>query len=434
MKNTLLQELAGLILRRRLFCTNIFSGTTRWEEVWFAVKVLGQGPETWFTGPWNARFEARLAQTVGTPGAVSFATGRMALFAILKALGLKPGDEVIIPAFTCVVVPNAILYAGVRPVYGDIEPETFSLDPNKLERVITPRTRVIMAQHTFGLPCRLAEIMEVAGKKGIPVIEDCAHALGGTYQGKPMGAVGEAAFYSLDHSKVISAASGGMAVSRDRELLEKIRTVQAESPYVVPAFLRKTLRGYILMHLLSHPRCYFWGKMPLALAIKGNLVKWFGNYRDTALPLEYPFPARLPDVLARIGLSQLDHLEENLAHRKMIARRFENILEANPRAFADRASRAAWLRYPFLLENRAVFLKKVQKYHDLGIWFTSVTHCRSDHFEAVGYTPGSCPVAEAITSRVVSIPTHQRMMGLDILADHLRKMKRVSATTFLYEG
>jgi dTDP-4-amino-4,6-dideoxygalactose transaminase len=363
---------------------------------------------------------------------VSFATGRMALFAILKALDLKPGDAVIIPAFTCVVVANAILYAGARPVYAEIEPETYSIDPDKLESALTTRTKAILAQHTFGIPCRLGELLAWADKRGIPLIEDCAHALGGTYQGAPLGSIGTASFFSLDHTKIISTASGGMAASKDAGILHKVRAVQEAAPYVSREHMQKILQGYILQHILGHPRLYFWGKMPMALAVRAGWAKWFANYLDTAPPRDYPFPARLPAVLCRLGLSQLDHLPENIATRTNMAWRFENILGANRRVLEDANSRAAWLRYPFLLHNRAEFLKRIEKYHDLGIWFTSITQCRNERLEEVGYFPGTCPRAEGIVHNIVSLPTHPRMIGLELLASHLKKMRPMGDRLFYY--
>ena len=121
----------------------------------------------------------QIAKTGGFTGEVyTLFKGRVALYVILKAMGVSPGDEVIMPAYTCVVVPNAVLYFGAQPVYVDVNKETFNIDPTKSEAAITKNTRVVMAQNTFDLSSEIAGIRGIADKHGIAVVEDCAHGFG----------------------------------------------------------------------------------------------------------------------------------------------------------------------------------------------------------------------------------------------------------------
>ena len=122
--------------------------------------------------------------------------GRVALYALLKAFDIGVGDEVIVPAFTCVAVINPIVYLGARPVYVDIGPRTYTIDPGRIERAITPRTKVILAQNTFGLSADLDSIVEIAKRHHIWVIEDCAQGFGGFYKERPNGTTGDASFFS----------------------------------------------------------------------------------------------------------------------------------------------------------------------------------------------------------------------------------------------
>ena len=124
-----------------------------------------------------------------------FFKGRVALYAILKSIGIGQGDEVILPGFTCVVVPNAITYLGAKPVYIDIASVTFNIDPSKIEEKITEKTRAIIAQHTFGIPAEMDIIMEMAKKYNLYVIEDSCHAIGSKYKGKEIGTFGDASFF-----------------------------------------------------------------------------------------------------------------------------------------------------------------------------------------------------------------------------------------------
>ena len=149
----------------------------------------------------------------------------MALYSILEALDIGEGDEIILPAFTCVVVPNALIYKSVVPKYVDISVRDFNMDVTKIEAMITEKTKAIYAQHTFGIPCNLRKIKEIADKYGLLIIEDAAHALGSMYEGYNIGTWSNATFYSSDHSKVISTYLGGIATTNDDKTAHKIKNI-----------------------------------------------------------------------------------------------------------------------------------------------------------------------------------------------------------------
>src|SRR4029450_7851584 len=148
-------------------------------------------------GPDIARFEAAFAGRLGTGHAVAASYGRMAFYYVLKALDLPPGAEIVLPALTFWVVPDLARVAGLKVVFADIDPSTFTLDPVSLERAITPATRTVVPTHLYGLPCDMAAIMAVASRHGLKVVEDCAHAIGATFEGKAVGTFGEAGFFSF---------------------------------------------------------------------------------------------------------------------------------------------------------------------------------------------------------------------------------------------
>src|SRR5207302_3872730 len=127
-----------------------------------------------------------------------FAASRMALYAILEALGVGAGDEVIVPAFTCVVVPNAVRYRRATPVFVDIDRASWNIDPLAVERAITPRTRAVLVQHTFGVPADLRAVARVTAARGIAIIEDCAHLIGVSTEDGQLGTMGDAAFFSFE--------------------------------------------------------------------------------------------------------------------------------------------------------------------------------------------------------------------------------------------
>lgn len=154
--------------------------------------------------------------------------GRVALYALLKAINVKEGDEVIVPAFTCVVVPNAIKYCGATPIYVDINSTTYNTDIDKIEEKITPRTKVILCQNTFGLSSNVEELVSLAKKYNLYTIEDCTHGFGGTYNGKPNGTFCDAAFFSTQWNKPFSTGIGGFAYCKDDNLKEMLNRVNLE--------------------------------------------------------------------------------------------------------------------------------------------------------------------------------------------------------------
>ena len=247
-----------------------------------------------------SNYEKRFAHITGTNYAYSFGAGRMALYAILDALGIKEGDEIIIPAFTCVVVPNAILYHGAKPVYIDIATDMFNIDASKIESAITSKTKAIYAQHTFGVPCDVKKIREIANRHKLYVIEDAAHALGSYVDGEPVGSLADAAFFSTDHTKTISTHVGGMAVTNNPSLAEKLRLIQQKAPFLTAFTTRKIILTFMLEYILFLPPILWIGRAIYNVMLKTKLLFYFSDELNTKKPTKYPFPCRLSSAMAEI--------------------------------------------------------------------------------------------------------------------------------------
>ena len=192
------------------------------RDKWLAGKELGELEET-FKKYFNAK------------QAVSFSSARSGFYAILKGItevyGIKPEEsEVLIQAYTTIAIPNAIKWAGFKPVYVDIKEDTFNIDPDKIEEKITPRTKILLAQHTFGIPAQMDKIAEIAKMRKLILIEDCAHSLGAEFKGKRIGTFGEAAFFSFGRDKIISSTSGGIAIANNENLAEKLKNFRDSLP------------------------------------------------------------------------------------------------------------------------------------------------------------------------------------------------------------
>src|SRR5947207_15113910 len=199
------------------------------EEIVEACKARGE----FIRGPQIAAFEAAFARRHGVDAAsaITAAYGRMAFYYLLKALDLPPGSEIIFPSLTFWVVPELARAAGLTVVFADVDPQTFNLDPDSVERVVTSRTRVIVPTHLYGLPCDMDRILDIASRHNLIVIEDCAHALGATYKSRPVGTFGTGALFSFQTLKPLNCYGGGIALVQDPALAAKVRRIVEALPW-----------------------------------------------------------------------------------------------------------------------------------------------------------------------------------------------------------
>ncbi len=172
-------------------------------------------------GAYIPRFEQQFSEICGAQHGVACSNGTTALHLALESLGVGPGDEVIIPAFTLIVSANVVCLTGARPVLVDVRPDTWCIDERLIEAKITPRTKAIMAVHMYGHPCEMGAIMAVAKKHGLFVIEDAAQAHGATYRGRRVGAIGHLGCFSFYGNKIITTGEGGMLVTNDAEIARR---------------------------------------------------------------------------------------------------------------------------------------------------------------------------------------------------------------------
>lgn len=174
-------------------------------------------------GEYVDRFEREFASYCTVDHGVAMTNGTDALFIALKALGVGPGDEIMVPALTFVAVPAVVLTAGAEPVIVDVHPDYWCLDPAAVERAITPRTKAVVVVHAYGHPADMDPILELCRPRGIKVIEDCAEAHGARYKGRVVGSMGDAGCFSFYGNKVITTGEGGMAVTNDASLAQRMR-------------------------------------------------------------------------------------------------------------------------------------------------------------------------------------------------------------------
>ena len=269
------------------------------NELAYITKVLKGEEFSPGSGRWNAVLERAFAKKFGVKYAITHNSGTSALHTCLAAAGVGVGDEVISPALTVIMDTFAILYQNAIPVYADVDPETFNIDPQDIERKITPKTKAIITVSYYGLPCDMDPIMEIARKHNLIVIEDNAQCFLGSYKGRLAGTIGHMAIFSFENSKHISSGEGGIVVTNDPQLAERVRKV---------AYI-----GY--KHLQADE-----GK------VKFDEEEVFQSpeyKRHDTLGWNY----RMPEICAAMALAQVERLEDIVARRQEVARMYEEAIQ-----------------------------------------------------------------------------------------------------------
>ena len=316
--------------------------------------------------------EEELGNYLGIENIFLFSHGRSAFSAILKALKLRPGDEIILPGYTCVVVPNSIIFEGLKPVYCDIELETFGPDVDSVRKVVTPRTKAIVIHHLYGLVCKYyEELIDFCNDKNIYLIEDCAQALGAMFKGKMVGQYGTAAFYSMQHSKVISTGNGGIAATNDPSLAEQLHILQKNATYPENSYVKMTL--YRMKELYYSNKNTMMGKIyykynrlrKIEFPININQYE-----RKGILPKNYF--QRLHNSLAAVGLNQLRKIEKLNSIRRKSASYWNEWAGNNgivTPVVIDKSD-PVFLRYPLLLNKaeKEMLFREVIKESKVGDW------------------------------------------------------------------
>ena len=389
---------------------------TEIDDAWLAFKLLFC-PGQWKRGVAVKQLEQTLQQYLPIKYAHAFASGRTALYAILQILNLGPEDEVLLQAYTCVAVPDPILWVGAKPVYVDCDVDTFNMSTLDLERKITPQSKVLIIQHTFGLPAEIERLMVIARKHNLIVIEDCAHALGSAIDNKKMGTFGDVAFFSFGRDKVISSVFGGMAVTNREDLHHKLNTLTQE--YTDPPLL------WILQQL-NHPLITTKAKLFYNIGL-GKLILllaktlWLISKAVSKLEKQGQMPIfakqLMPNALAILALHQFKKLEHFNAHRRATAALYTEKLSQTPlrHMLPLFNEQHIYLRYTLITPRAKAVIAMAQKQHIfLGDWYTKAIAPEGVDYSVIEYNPSSCPIAEKLASESLNLPTDIHIREKDI--------------------
>jgi perosamine synthetase len=322
-------------------------------------------------GPKMEEFEASVSSYVGQPFGIAVSSGTAGLHLCIRALGIGPGDEVIVPSFTFIAAANAIRYEGATPVFVDIDPRSLNLDPVCVEEAINTRTRAIVVVHTFGVPAEMDDLLDIAERHHLRIIEDACEAIGAEYDGRRVGAFGDTAVFAFYPNKQITTGEGGMVVTRDQHLAAEIRAMRNHGRYDSDAWHQHSILGW--------------------------------NYR-------------LSEINCALGCAQMRRIDHILSSREAVARTYDEALrgvegvEPPPLQFSRR--QISWFVYVVRLAPRfsredrdAIARNLIDQGIGCGRYFAPI-HTQPAYDLPIAH---SLPVTESISSRTLAIPFFNRL-------------------------
>jgi len=352
-------------------------------------------------GPKLEEFEHAIAQYIGVPHAVGVSSGTAGLHLCIRALNIGEDDEVIVPSFTFIAAANAILYERATPVFVDIEPATLNLDHNQVEAAITPRTRAILVVHTFGVPANMHAILDIAARHRLLVIEDACEAIGAEFHNRRVGSFGDAAVFGFYPNKQITTGEGGMVVTRDAELAQRIRALRNQGRYPTGDWLQHTELGY--------------------------------NYR-------------LSEISCALGIEQLKRIESILAARATVAHAYNERLQ-NQRLILPPLelphSRISWFVYitrlqaEFTPDQRDAILQSLTAQGIECARYFAPIHLQPAYSAWRG---ANLPITESESARTLALPFFNRLTEdqmdrvCEVLARELHRHRPGSVTSSARES
>jgi perosamine synthetase len=345
--------------------------------------VLGSAWLT--TGPMVSEFETMLAQRVGAKDAVAVSNGTAALHTAYYAIGLKAGDEIIVPTMTFAATANAALFLGATPVFADVDPETLLMDPKSVESKLSSKTKAIAAVDYAGQPCDYPRLAEIAKRRSIALVADGSHALGASLDGKPVGSLADATTFSFHPVKPITSAEGGMVVTQNPDWATRAR--QFRNHGMTSDFRQREQKG-----------------------------SWYYEIADLG------FNYRLSDLHCALGISQLKRLDRLTARRQAIASRYRKAMEkmtlARPLVERPGVSHAYHLFVIRLnlknlrADRGAIFAALRAEGIGVNVHYIPV-HLQPLYQNRLGTKPGQYPIAEAAYEDILTLPLFPQMSDAD---------------------
>ncbi len=404
------------------------SPNTEKDDYRLAFKMLlspGQWKEGSQDGRCQQRLEKEFREYLGLAHSFSFNSGRSSLMAILKALALPAGSQILLQAFTCNAAVNPIIWSGLKPVFVDCDEKTFNLCPDDLKKKINSDCRAVIVQHTFGLPAELDEIIKICREHDLILIEDCAHSLGARYRGRKVGTFGRVSFFSFSRDKIISSIYGGLVATDDEKIASRLKEIQADYAYPSAAWTMQQLLHPWLMNWLILPTYSIVGKYLLVFLQQIRALSKAVHYKEKKGRQPSYFPKKMPAALACLALNQFKKMEKFNTHRQKIAAFYRQKLAHLPFCLPIDQEQA-YLRFSLKHEKaREIIRQAWQKNILIGDWYDRPIGPYDTRLDKMQYLPGSCPTAEYLSKITFNLPTHINISEKEAkkIVDFLKNLK-----------
>ncbi len=366
-------------------------------------------PRLWKEKKYQAILKKKLKKWFPHSKIYLFNSGRSGLETILKSLKIPPQSEIIIQAFTCSAVINPLLKNKLRPVYQDIDLQTFNIKTHGLEKLITPKTKAIIIQHTFGVPAHIKEIKKICEKHNLLLIEDCAHALGSRYQKKLVGNFGDIAFFTFGRDKIISSVFGGAIAINNNKLLKNFKETYRQINYPPKTWTTQQLLHPLITQVSKKTYNLQIGKLLLLLSQKTKLISKSIYPSEHLHQTPKIFPAKLHEPLAHLALNQFEKIDHFNSHRQKIAYLYHQNIQNSLVKKPLWEKNSVYLRYNILTSQPKKLKQYLKKNHIIaGDWYNQPV-TPSKNLKIAKYKKGSCPSAEIACQKSVNLPTHPTM-------------------------
>jgi len=368
-----------------------------------------------------AQFEKELANYVGTKRVLACNSGRTALYLAMKALGLNPGDEVLVPGYTCAILFEVVLRAGLKPVFVDVNLETCNLNSELIPKILTLKTKAIIPVHLFGRPCDIDLIVEAADKYGLYIVEDVAQALGAEYKGQKAGSFGDLAIFSFGPGKSITGGQGGAIAVNNPDLIESIESFQSQLPNPNLRWKLLVTRNVLAMKIFSSRSLYGLVKGHVDSNMEKTDEMIIQNCSTLAKGLSSPLnpslkPAKMPEASASVILKQLQKIDALNEKRIMNANELSALLRAEdeksiqlPKTYND--SKSTFTRFPIriLRGNRTLVIKEMSR---RGVDAKELYYYAADLLHKL--SKAQFPNTEALSDSLIALPNHPLLAEEDL--------------------
>ena len=372
-----------------------------------------------YFGPQIEKFESTLSEYIGTKYVTLVNMGRTAELVALEALEFSKGDEIIMPSYNYPIVPTVVKMLGLKPVFVDVDPDTFNIDTNLIEKAITSKTKAIFVTHMCGQPCQMEEIIRIKNKHGLKLIEDAVHALGAEYNNKKVGTFGDISYFSFYTGKTMTTFMGAAICTNNKSISEKVKRIVEGYKKLSFRRLQKAIDYGVVTYFLTKPFVFSFTVYPILLILNMFNSQLLDDKMSEPLLIPEQLPAyyltQFTNIQAAMGLSQHKRLDSSIAKRIENSCILSKNIKPNPLISVPAVggeAKHAFLYYFIGAKNRNQFRKKLIF---KGVDTKRDANLACSHLDIFKDEYKYCPVSDKLSKQNILIPNYPSLSEKDIL-------------------